>query len=87
MNCVPEKKLFPRKLPTKGLRELVYFQFKNGVCVQKVMILGHSFVQRLHKDLKDNFDDRTKQNSDLQHAYIQLFGVEGRIATVPKVLQ
>ena len=39
------------------------------------MILGHSFVQRLHKDLKDNFDDRTKQNSDLQQAYIQLFGV------------
>ena len=54
-------------------------------CVPKVMILGHSFVRRLHKDLEDKFDDRAKRDFDLQDAYIQLFGSGGR--TVSKVLQ
>lgn len=54
-------------------------------CVPKVMILGHSFVRRLHKDLEDKFDDRAKRDFDLQDAYIRLFGSGGR--TVTKVLQ
>ena len=49
------------------------------------MILGHSFVRRLHKDLHDNFEDRAKRVFDLQEAYVRLFGVGGR--TVPKLLQ
>ena len=54
-------------------------------CVPKVMILGHSFVRRLHKDLEDKFDDHVKRDFDLQDAYIRPFGSGGR--TVSKVLQ
>ena len=54
-----------------------------ALCVPKVMILGHSFVKRLQKDLENLFDDRTKPNFNMEEVKVRLFGVGGR--TVEKI--
>ena len=50
-----------------------------GLCVPKVMILGHSFVRRHCGDLEQHFDDHAKSNFDLEDAKVRLFNVGGRM--------
>ena len=61
-----------------------YFPFSpKWLCVPKVMILSHSFVQRLSGDLEQHFDDRAKSNFNLEDVKVRVFGVGGR--TVNKI--
>ena len=51
-----------------------------------VLILGHSFVRRLRRDLENGFDCRADASFNLQgRASVHLFGVGGR--TVEKLLR
>ena len=51
-----------------------------------VLILGHSFVKRLKRDLLCGFDARASPTFDLQKdALVHLYGVGGR--TVPKLMK
>ena len=54
-----------------------------ALCVPKVMILGHSFVRRLHCDLEKQFDDRAKRDFYLSTVNVRQFGTGGR--TVAKI--
>ena len=50
------------------------------------LILGHSFVRRLKRDLESHFDDRALLDFGLhKDAVVHLFGVGGR--TVPKMVK
>ena len=55
-----------------------------AVNLPKVLILGHSFVKRLSRDLSRGFDDRTDLNFGLQGSLsVHFYGVGGR--TVDKI--
>ena len=51
----------------------------------KVLIFGHSFVRRLHRDLRAQFDIRAALNFNLHHVSTTLHGVGGR--TVEKLIK
>ena len=52
--------------------------------VPRVLILGHSFVKRLQRDMLSNFDARVDANFKLQgSALVHLHGIGGR--TVAKL--
>jgi hypothetical protein len=50
----------------------------------KVLVFGHSFVKRLHRDLRSNFDVRAALSFNIQRASVQLHGIGGR--TVDKLI-
>ena len=50
----------------------------------KVLVFGHSFVRRLHRDLMTHFDMRAAQNFNLPDVSIKLHGIGGR--TVDKLI-
>ena len=50
----------------------------------KVLVFGHSFVKRLHRDFRSNFDVRASLNFNIQGASIKLHGIGGR--TVDKLI-
>ena len=54
-------------------------------CKHKVLILGHSFLRRIHVFLHQSHDRRTVPNFDLPLADLSFIGIGGR--TVPKTLQ
>lgn len=56
-----------------------------GMYVNKVMILGHSFVRRLQNDLSNNFDIRAASDFNINSCSVRLFGNRGR--TVQKIRQ
>ena len=51
----------------------------------RVLIFGHSFVRRLHRDLRAQFDIRAAFNFNLHHVSTTLHGVGGR--TVEKLIK
>ena len=50
----------------------------------KVLVFGHSFVKRLHRDLRSNFDVRAAISFNIQRASVKLHGIGGR--TVDKLI-
>jgi hypothetical protein len=50
----------------------------------KVLVFGHSFVKRLHRDLRSNFDVRAALSFNIQRASVKLHGIGGR--TVDKLI-
>jgi hypothetical protein len=50
----------------------------------KVLVFGHSFVKRLHRDLHSNFDIRAALSFNIQRASVKLHGIGGR--TVDKLI-
>ena len=56
-----------------------------ALCVPKVMILGHSYIQRLSGDLAQHFDNHAKSDFDTEDNKVRLFGVGRR--TVTKIKQ
>jgi hypothetical protein len=50
----------------------------------KVLVFGHSFVKRLHRDLRSNFDVRAALSFNIQRASVKLYGIGGR--TVNKLI-
>ena len=50
----------------------------------KVLVFGHSFVKRLHRDLHSKFDVRAALNFNIQGASIKLHGIGGH--TVDKLI-
>ena len=60
-----------------------FLSVQMALCVPKAMILGHSFVRRLHCDLERQFDGRAKKDFDLSTVNVRLFGTGGR--TVAKI--
>jgi lysophospholipase L1-like esterase len=51
----------------------------------KVLVFGHSFVRRLHRDLTTQFDMRAALNYNLPDVSIKLHGIGGR--TVDKLVK
>ena len=49
-----------------------------------ILILGHSFVRRLHTFLTEHRDRRAAHNMNLAHENVSFLGIGGR--TVPKRL-
>jgi hypothetical protein len=47
-------------------------------------VFGHSFVKRLHRDLRSNFDIRAALSFNIQRASVKLHGIGGR--TVDKLI-
>jgi lysophospholipase L1-like esterase len=50
----------------------------------KVLVFGHSYVKRLHLDLRSNFDVRAALSFKIQRASVKLHGIGGR--TVDKLI-
>ena len=50
----------------------------------KVIVFGHSFVKRLHRNLRSNFDVRGALSFNIQRASVKLHGIGGR--TVDKLI-
>jgi hypothetical protein len=44
----------------------------------KVIVFGHSFVKRLHRDLRSNFDVCAALSFNIQRASVKLHGIGGR---------
>ena len=51
----------------------------------KVLVFGHSFVRRLHRDLTTQFDMQAALNNNLPDVSIKLHGIGGR--TVDKLVK
>ena len=51
----------------------------------KVLVFGHSFVKRMHRDLRSKFDVRAALNFNMHNVAIKLHGVGGR--TVDKLVK
>jgi hypothetical protein len=49
-----------------------------------VLVFGHSFVKRLHRDLRSNFDVRAALSFIIQRASVKLYGIGER--TVDKLI-
>jgi hypothetical protein len=50
----------------------------------KIIVFGHSFVKRLHRDLRSNFDVHVGLSFKIQKASVKLHGIGGR--TVDKLI-
>ena len=50
----------------------------------KVLVFGHSFVKRLHRDLRSNLDVRAALSFNVQRASVKLHGIGGH--TVDKLI-
>jgi hypothetical protein len=50
----------------------------------KVIVFGHLFVKRLHRDLRSNFDICAALSLKIQRASVKLHGIGGR--TVDKLI-